>query len=381
MRTKLAPPPAVMGALVWAACGSAAAQWLNYPNPGIPRLPDGTPNLTAPAPRTLEGKPDLSGIWQVNWATVNSGGFSLTNLAADLKPGEIAPWAEDLFRRRGANFIRDFPGFRCQAGIGPLTSLGMLGPYKILQTPGVLAFLPEGFYGSAVARQVLMDGRALPKNPNPTWQGYSVGHWEAGTLVVESAGFNDKTWLDGGGHPHTEDLRVTERFRRRDFGHLELQMTFEDPKIYARPWTISLDVDLMPDTELLEYVCNENERDLPHFVITADDQERFRPNVRLSAGVLEQYEGRYQYAGQAGKTVTYTITRAGDQLMIQAPAVFPGKFALTPQSETKFAVFSAYLVNIEVEFLKNAQGSVTHLVATGLAGGGAQQAVRQSEAE
>src|SRR5262249_38805251 len=150
--------------------------------------------------------------------------------------------------------------------------LGMLGPYKILQTPGVIAFLPEGFYGPAVHRQVLMDGRRLPENPNPTWQGYSVGHWEGDTLVVESAGFNDQTWLDGGGHPHTDALRTTERFRRKDFGHLELRTTFDDPKAYARSWTISLTVDLMPDTELLEYVCNENERDVPHFVVTPADE-------------------------------------------------------------------------------------------------------------
>jgi hypothetical protein len=249
MRTKSAPPLAVMAALVCVACGPAAAQWLHYSNPGIPRLADGAPNLTAPAPQTSAGQPDLSGIWQVNWPAVKSGGFSLTNLAADLRPGEIAPWAEDLFRRRTANFIRDFPGFRCLAGIGPLTSLGMLG------------------------------------------------------------------------------------------------------------------------------------RDLPHFVTTTDDRKRFHAGLRLPTEVLGQYEGLYQYTGPEGKASTYTITRAGDQLMIQAPAVFPGKFALTPQSETKFAVFSAYLVNIEIEFFRGAQGKVAHLLATGLAGGAEQKAVRRSKAQ
>jgi hypothetical protein len=380
MKTHLVPPAAAVVAFVCLLSGPSSAQWLNYPTPGIPRSPDGKPDLSAPAPKTSDGKPDLSGIWQLNWSGNIAGGYSLTNLAADLKPEEIEPWAEALFRQRSASFIKDFPGFRCLAGIGPLTSLGMLGPYKILQTPGVIAFLPEGFYGSAVYRQVLVDGRELPKNPNPTWQGYSIGHWEGDTLVVESAGFNDQTWLDGGGHPHTEDLRVTERFRRRDFGHLELKMTFNDPKAYARPWTISLDVDLMPDTELLEFVCNENERDLPHFMVTAEDQKRFQTNVPLSPEVLKQYDGVYQRTSPEGKTFTYTITRAGNQLMIQAPGVFPGKFALSGQSETTFSIFSAYLVGVEVQFVKDAQGVLSHLLMRGLPGG-EQKAVRQGNTQ
>jgi hypothetical protein len=377
MKPILGPRSAVVAIVVCALCRSVAAQWLNYPTPGIPRLTDGKPDLTAPAPRTVEGHPDLSGIWQVNWPKVNTGGFSLTNLAADLKPTEIAPWAEALFQQRSSSFIKDFPGFRCLAGIGPATSLGMLGPYKIVQAPAVIAFLPEGFYGPAIARQVLMDGRGLPKNPNPAWQGYSVGHWDGDTLVVESAGFNDQTWLDGGGHPHTEDLRVTERFHRRDLGHMELQMTFADPNIYSRPWTISLNVDLMPDTELLEYVCNESERDLSHFVITTDDEKKFRNNLRVPSEILAKYEGLYQQPGSGGKTIIYSITRTGDQLMIQAPVIFPGKFALSAQSETSFSIFSAYLVGIEVEFVRDSDGVFSQLLIRGLPAG-EQRAVRKA---
>jgi hypothetical protein len=350
--------------------GISSGQWLNYRDPEIPRLPDGKPNLTAPPPKTSDDKPDLSGIWQVNWVGgTPTGGFSLTNLAADLHADEIAPWAEMLFRTRSQAFIRDFPGFRCLAGIGPQTSLGMLGPYKILQTSRVVAFLPEGYYGPGAYRQVFIDGRALPQNPNPTWQGYSLGRWEGDTLVIESAGFNDQSWLDGGGHPHTEALHITERFRRTDFGHLDLRMTFEDPKVYTRPWTISLTVNLMPDTELLEFVCNENERDLPHYTVTASDGSRFR-NAQVSREILKKYEGTYEWKSPTSeKTLIYTITLDGDRLMIQAPQVFAGKFDLSAQSERNFSIFSAYLVNLELEFVRDQYGAVSHLLVKGLNGG------------
>ena len=233
--------------------------------------------------------------------------------------------------------------------------------YKILQTPGVIAFLPEGLYGPGVHRQIFTDGRELPANPNPTWQGYSVGHWEGDTLVVESAGFNDQSWLDSGGHPHTEELRVTERFRRRDFGHMELRMTFDDPTVYARPWTISLDVDFMPDTELLENVCGENERDLPHFMVTEEDRRRFQ-DVPVAPEILSRYVGIYERTVPDGKPVIYTITLEGDRLMIQAPGAFPGRGKLSAHTESTFSIFSAYILSHEIEFVKDAQGVVTHFV-------------------
>jgi hypothetical protein len=147
-------------------------------------------------------------------------------------------------------------------------------------------------YGSGAYRPIFMDGRALPEDPNPTWWGYSVGHWEEDTLVVQSAGFNDRSWLNFSGHPHSEELRVTERFHRRDFGHIELQVTLEDPKVFTKPITIALDVNFIPDTEMLEYVCNENERDSVHLVGKASDG--VKGDVKLISEVLLQYAGRYQ---------------------------------------------------------------------------------------
>jgi hypothetical protein len=341
-------------------------QWLNYPTPGIPRTPGGKPDLTAPAPKTAAGKPDLSGIWQPDWQT-NTGGSSNLNLAADLKPDEIQPWAEALYRQRSQNFIKDHPFFHCLPGIGPATTLGMLGSYKIQQTPGVIAFLPEGDHGPGMYRQVFIDGRELPKDPNPTWQGYSVGHWEGDTLVVESSGFNDRTWLDGGGHPHSDALHVSERFHRRDFGHMELKMTFEDSKVYTRPWTISMDVVLTPDTELLEYVCGENERDISHLVTTDKDQRRFRANVQVPVEVLSKYVGVYEMTRPGGNPATYTVTLDSDQLKMSG--IGAGRFPLTAQSESSFSLFSAYAIDVAVNFEKDSQGAVSQILITGLLGG------------
>ena len=198
----------------------ADAQWFNFPTPGIPRLPDGKPNLSAPAPRTAEGKPDLSGIWR-------SGGNRNRydyDVAQNVKPEEIQPWAEALRLQRVQDFRKDSPLARCLPVSLPfLNSRGMA---RIVQTPGLLVVLHES--PNSPHRTFFTDGRPLPTGPNPTWLGYSVGHWEGDTLVVESAGFNDKGWLDVGGHPQTESLRITGRFHRCDFGHLELEMTLTD---------------------------------------------------------------------------------------------------------------------------------------------------------
>ena len=222
--------------------GAASAQWLKDKTPGIPRTADGKPDYAAPAPTTADGTPDLSGIWRVD-----PGGYS-DNIASDLKPGEVLPWAAALVKQRSEEFAISHPIYRCLPEIGPLATFGM---FKMLQTPGTMGVLSEnGRY-----RQILTDGRDLPVDPNPTWVGYSVGRWDGDVFVVRSAGFNDQTWLDYAGHPHTGALRVTERYRRKTFGELELQITFDDPGTYARPWTISLTGRLAADTELLEYVC------------------------------------------------------------------------------------------------------------------------------
>jgi hypothetical protein len=335
---------------------SADGQWLNYKAPGIPRTADGKPDLAAPTPKMPDGKPDLSGIWQGN-----SGGYGV-NIASDLKAGEVRPWAEALYQQRKENLSKDYPGLRCLPEIGPELSLGM---YKILQTPGVIGFVSDG----GLFRQILTDGRPLPPDPQPTWQGYSVGHWEGDTLVVESAGFNDRTWLDFEGHPHSPELRVTERYRRKDFGHMELKMTFDDPKAYARPWTISINAELTPDTELLEYVCNENERDVQHIVVTEEDRKKSRTKVTVAPEILAKYAGVYEMVDHdgrpvdrqgkvvepGGKSMTFNVSVAEDHLVIEL--FDAGKIPLQTESETTFSVAGQ-----PVEFVKNAQGVVTHLV-------------------
>jgi len=230
------------------------AQWINYPTPGMPRTPDGKPNLSAPAPKTPDGKPDLSGVWE----HLNSRG---TAYYLDKIEIPWQPWAESLFKERAANNQKDNPESRClPRGLPKADAFDI---HKIIQTPGVIVVLYE--YGTTF-RQIFTDGRKLPKDPNPTWMGYSVGHWEGDTLVVESNGFNGKAWLSGQGNPITDALHVIERIRRRDFGHMDVQITIDDPKAYTKPWTAELHPELIPDTELIEFVCNENEKDLSHLV-------------------------------------------------------------------------------------------------------------------
>ena len=234
--------------MLLSAAMPADAQWLKTKTPGIPRTKDGKPNLTAPAPKAPNGKPDLSGIWRAE-----PGGYSLdvtSDSEAGRDPAVGSGAGERAHRAVQPPITRSY---RCMPEIGPNYSFG---PFKFLHSSGTLAMLPEG----GPHRQILIDGRALPEDPQPTWMGYSVGHWEGNTMVVESAGFNDRTWLDYGGHPHTEALRTTERFTRKDFGHMDIQITFNDPKAYTRPWTITLHAELMADTELLENVCNENDK-------------------------------------------------------------------------------------------------------------------------
>ncbi len=251
---------AAMAVVVFSA--PASAQWLSFRTPGIPRTPDGKPQLSAPAPRKPDGKPDLSGLFRGD----SKNGKYLGNLAADFKPGEfpIQPWAEALTKERmtGAH-ASEYPGANCLPSGIPIIERQPGYPLKIIQEPDLFVILYE-VYG--VFRQIFLDGRTLPKDPNPTWLGYSVGRWDGDTLIVETAGFNGKTWLDLAGHPSTDALHIIERFRRRDFGHLDIQLTIDDPKAYTRPWTVTFWMQLLADTELLEYVCNENEKDLKHLL-------------------------------------------------------------------------------------------------------------------
>ena len=198
-----------MAAVALMTSASVSAQWLTRPTAGIPRAPDGKPNLAAPVPRTADGKPELAGLWKPSPGLTG-------DIAKNLKPGDVP-------------------------------------------------FQPEAVHSY---RQIFTDGRELPPEPNPTWFGYSVGHWEGDTLVVHTTGFNDKGWLDNAGKPATDQLRVTERFTRKDFGNMDIQITIDDAKAYTKPWTVTQPLAFQADTELLEYICNENNRyfDLVHDV-------------------------------------------------------------------------------------------------------------------
>jgi len=242
-----------LATLVLLACPSVHAQWLTK-TPGIPRTPDGKADLNAPAPKTPDGKPDIAGLWFV-------AGRYVINIAKDLKGDTpFQPWAEALYKQRRANESKEDPTGYCIPG-GVPRSDAVPYPIKIYNTPGVMLMLYEAvhFY-----RQIFTDGRELPKDPNPTWMGYSIGHWDGDAMVVETSGFNDHGWLDNEGRPATEALHVTERFRRKDFGHMEIEVTIDDSKAYTKPWTVTLPYVLQPDSDLIEYVCNENNKDIPH---------------------------------------------------------------------------------------------------------------------
>jgi hypothetical protein len=233
-----------------------SAQWLQYTTPGIPRTPDGKANLSSPAPKTPDGKPDLSGIWQgaddKYFRDLGTGGVEIPML----------PWAEKLYKERKENLQKGHPSERC-LGHGVTDYDTQVSLRRIVQTPTMIAFLFEGYNHY---RQIYMDGRPLPKPTQPSYLGYSTGRWEGDTLVVETNGLNDQGWLDMNGHPQTETTHVTERYHRRDFGHMDLQLIIEDPNAYAKPWGISIVLNYFADEDMIENVC-ENERDYSHLVV------------------------------------------------------------------------------------------------------------------
>ena len=332
----------VVGAAVLASLLStnAAAQWINYPTPGIPRLPDGKPNLSAPAPRTPDGKPDLNGIWR------GAGPMYRFNITQDLKPEDIQPWAEELFLKRVRDSRKDSPLARCLPVSVPFHNF--FNMTRFVQTPGLIVMLYES--PNSPHRTVFTDGRDLPKDPNPTWLGYSVGRWDGDTLVITTTGFNDRAWLDSAGHPQTESLRLTERIRRRDFGHMEFEMTLEDPKVFTKPVTIKSERLLAADTDLLEDVC-ENEKD--RTIMSGDT------GARLSPQVAAAYAGTYEIA--PGREAV--VTAAGDLLFVRG--LGEPKLPLLVQSDT---LFMSTATPNGFEFVKDAQGRVTHLIVRGADG-------------
>ena len=260
-----------------AASLCAPAQWVNHPTPGTPRTKDGKPNLAAPAPRTSHGKPNLSGVWQAEDTPIPE--------LVQLIPGGVNGLGESVPNKYFINILADFkaeeaplrasgpplpytmlavrkddPRIRCLPSGMPMVDT-LAFPFKIVQTPSLTMML---FEEDTTFRQIFTDGRKLPEDPQPSWMGYSVGKWEGDALVVESIGLTDRSWLDVVGHRHSEALHVTERFHRVNFGLMELQLTLDDPKTFTRPVTVNLNVRLRPDTDLIEYYCSENEKDVDH---------------------------------------------------------------------------------------------------------------------
>ena len=264
------PSLCVLAALL-AIAPSLPAQWLNYPPAGIPKTSKGSPNLTAPTPRTADGKPDLSGMWEPakNRPCPPEGcpDFQVpqefVNIGWGLKGGlPYQPWAADLVKARQAENGKDDPGSHClPTGILKLHTTPLLK--KIVQVPRLLVILNER---NTTFRQIFTDGRPLPADPDPTWNGYSTARWAGDTLVVQSNGFRDGLWLDRNGSPMTDAAKITERFRRPNYGHLEIEVTVDDPKAYTTPWTVRLNQVIVLNTEFLDYYCLENEKDIPHLV-------------------------------------------------------------------------------------------------------------------
>jgi len=293
----------------------AAAQWLDRPWAGIPRTADGKPNLTAPAPRGPDGHLDLTGLWSGPVPEIR------------FDPVDAQPRVNDLIRQRQREYHKGRPLYNCLPS-GPEADRSA-GWKRILQTPAAIAILNEDLS----YRVIHMDGRELEANPAPSWMGYSVGRWEGDTLIVESAGFNEKTWLSRYGQSHTEALRVTERYRRRDFGHLDVEVTFTDPRAYAKPWGFTAAMELNADTEMLESICERTSDEWQGGPVGADTA------VTVAPEVLARYVGVY-HGVYGGTKRVIEVTLSSGQLIAKitgAAAVDGGAMRpLIPQSETSF---------------------------------------------
>ena len=249
----------------------AVAQWIKYPTAGVPTTSDGKPDLSAPAPQAADGKPDFSGIWMAGNTNCARGGNSIAlNCGAELPMGReginfgvnlpgglpYQPWLADLVKRRTAENAKEDPHIRCLPDTF-LRAYSLPHLLKFVQTPGLLVMLNEM---NAGYRQVFIDGRPLPADPTPSWQGYSTATWQGDTLVITSRGFRDDIWIDWNGSVITEAATVIERIRRPDYGHLEIEVTVDDPKAYTKPWTVRLRQQIALNTELVDEVCLENEK-------------------------------------------------------------------------------------------------------------------------
>jgi hypothetical protein len=259
--------------LLLVTAAAVPAQWAKQRDPRVPVSRDGKPNLDARTPRAADGKPDLSGVWMTDGVpipehipTVEGNYFRTSrhfiDVTADMKPEQVQmePWADALVKQRLQDPTLD-PGSHCKP-IGEPAQAEIPFPYKIVQTQRLILVLYEE---NSIHRQIFLDGRKIVPDAEPRFYGYSTGRWEGDTLVVETTGFNDRQWLDRMGHPHTEAMRVTERFRRVNVGKLEVDVTIEDPKTYRTSIVYKRRASLVPDEDLLEYFCTDNEKDVPHY--------------------------------------------------------------------------------------------------------------------
>ena len=318
----------------------AEAQWLDRKTPGIPRTADGKPNLTAPAPRGPDGKPDLTGVWNG------------PNPEPEIDSANAQPWVKDLLRQREQDYWKGRPSYRCLPS-GP-ESEKFSGWKRILQTPTAIAILNDDL----TYRVIHMDGRQLEANPAPQWMGYSVGRWDGDTLIVDSVGFNDQTWLSHYGHAHTEALRVREVYRRQDFGRLQVEVTFTDPAAYVKPWGFTVNLALAADTEMLESVC---EISSDHWTGSISDAA-----VTVSPDVLARYVGVYKGLYLTNQR-TIEVSLSGGQLIariVGAAAVDGGEMRpLIPRSQTTFEG-----LGIAYQFIVDDKGVATDLVEVHISG-------------
>jgi hypothetical protein len=296
---------------------AAEAQWLGLATPGIPRTADGKPDLAAPAPRTAEGKPDLNGLWRP------------VGTSGDLRdPSKIQAWARTRMAEHERTFYRDGPHMLCLPS-GPGFVAGGGGMRRFVQSPAMIAVLN----GDLSYRQIFMDGRALEPDPLPIFMGYSVGRWDGDTLVVESNGFNEKTWLHTEGLSHTDKLRITERYRRVDFGHIQLDVTYEDPGTFDAPLQAVVKLEYAADDVILESVCNEaSEGGVKHWVGDKATDARTTA-VNVGSDVLAKYVGTYQ-GYWLDNWITAEVTLEDGGLFLQRNG--NPKTPLLAQNETTF---------------------------------------------
>jgi hypothetical protein len=326
------------------AAPPAAAQWITHPTPGIPRAADGKPNMEAPAPWTADGKPDLTGTWRLEPAP----NVDVNKLVRD---AGIQAWARERQVKYQHELGRDDPGVSCLPfGNRATLTYGFGG--KFIQTQNLIVVLFEDLS----YRQIFLDGRELPRDPSPSWMGYSVGRWDGDTLVVTSHGFKDRAPLDFDGHPHTEALRITERFRRRNFGHMDVQVTLEDPKTLERPVTLPMAAQFIADTELLEYVCQENEKSRQRMIGTLDDDKKLA--VQVPAATLAGYTGDYRIETLDGRPRILRVY-VTDGVLLMDVERGPSQMKTVPVSQTKFMA-----QGVAVEFFPRPDGSVSDVVVS-----------------